>query len=184
VVDLAKRKGNRSGRGAAKKPARKRDLGASATEIGRRCDLSRQRVGQLETEGVFKRNEHGRFDIDGCVIAYIRWLRDENRRGSKAAGASSLQDARMREIEQRIAREDGRTIEIEKVQAGVDQLVGAFRAELAGVAAASTRDLALRDEFDRHLNVAIERCRAGLEGMCSDLQAGRETVVDGEEADA
>jgi hypothetical protein len=168
----------------ARKAAPAKAKGASATAVGRCLDLSRQRVGQLEAEGVFARiSGTSRFDLGACTIAYIRWLRDENRRGSKAAGASVFQIARTKEIEQRIAREDGRLLLIESVDAAIDQIVGSFRAELAGVAAASTRDLDQRQAIEGHLNAAIERCREGLEGARADLQAGREVFVDSEEAD-
>lgn len=158
--------------------------GVSATEIGRRLDMSRQRVGQLEAEGVFSQLAGGRFDMAACTIGYIRWLKDENRRGSKAAGASLFQQVRMKEIEQRIAREDGRLVPIEAVDAANDQIVGTFRSELSGVAAASTRDVELRQVIDGHLNVAIERCRHSLGGAADDMRAGREVLVEGEEADA
>lgn len=168
----------------AKKPLRKRDLGASAAELGRHCDITRIRVGQLESEGVFKRNAHGRFDLVPNVIAYIRWLRDENRRGSKASGVSDFQKARTRELEQRMAREDGRLVPIEEVAAGITDILGTYRSELSGVAAASTRDLDTRLAIESNLNGAIERCRARFEAMEGDLRAGREVKLDGDEADA
>lgn len=169
----------------AAKAAPAKAKGASATEIGRRLDLSRQRIGQLEAEGVFARISGGsRFDLGACTIAYIRWLRDENRRGSKASGASLFQQTRMREIEQRMAREDGRLVPFEAVEAANEQIVGTFRSELSGVAAASTRDLELRQTIDGNLNAAIERCRQSLSGTESDLREGREVLVEGEEADA
>lgn len=169
----------------AAKAAPAKTKGASATEVGRRLDLSRQRVGQLEAEGVFKRIEGTtRFDVGACTIAYIRWLRDENRRGSKSSGASVFQQARTREIEQRIAREDGKLVPIEEVQAGVADILGTYRAELSGVPAASTRDLDVRAAIESNLNGAIERCRARFEAMEGDLRAGREVKLDGDEADA
>lgn len=173
----------RSKKAAKAAPAKAK--GASATELGRRLDLSRQRVGQLEAEGVLKRIDGTtRFDVTACTIAYIRWLRDENRRGSKASGASVFQQARTREIEQRMAREDGKLIPIEEVQAGITDILGAYRAELSGVAAASTRDLDTRNAIESNLNGAIERCRARFEAMEGDLRAGREVKLDGDETDA
>lgn len=168
----------------ARKPAPvKAAKGVSATEVGRHLEMSRQRVGQLEAEGVFPRLANGRFDLTACRIAYIRWLKDENRRGSKAAGASVFQVARTREIEQRIAREDGKLIPIDEVQAGITDILGTYRAELSGVAAASTRDLDVRAAIESNLNGAIERCRTRFEAMEGDVRAGREVQLDGDEAD-
>lgn len=166
----------------AKKPQRKSDLGASAAELGRHCDITRTRVGQLETEGVFKRNAHGRFDLVPNVIAYIRWLRDENRRGSKAAGVSRAQEARATEIERRIAREDGQLVEAEDVLALVTEIVSGTVAELRGVPAASTRDPETREAIERVLNGAFDRCRARFEKLSADLRSGRGLVFEGDEA--
>lgn len=152
--------------------------GASAAVVGRHLLMSRQRVGQLEAEGVFSKSVGGGFALDKCRTAYIRWLKDENRRGSKASGASVFQQARTREIEQRMAREDGKLVPIEAVNAAIDQIVGTFRSELSGVAAASTRDLELRQTIDGNLNAAIERCREGLSSAEIDLRAGRDPISD------
>lgn len=165
----------------AEKP---RTNGVSAAAIGEHLDISRQRVGQFTQEGVFALNEAGKLDLDACRLAYIRWLRGANRRGSKAASENAFREARVREIEQRIAKEDGRLIAIEDVAAGVTDIMGALRAELSGVAAASTRDLALREAIEGHLNGAIERSRRRFEEMGGSIRAGRGVPLDGEEADA
>ena len=166
---------------AAKKQAQN---GVSAAEIGRHLDMSRQRVGQLEAESVFKRLDNGRYDLTACRIAYIRWLKDENRRGSKAAGASRVQDARTREIERRMAREDGQLVEADDVQALVIEIVGGFVSELHGVPAGASRDPAVRSAIEEVLNGAIDRCRARFEKLGADLRSGRGIILEDQEGDA
>jgi hypothetical protein len=146
--------------------------GVSATEVGRHLDMSRQRVGQLQAEGVFPRLDDGRFDLNICRIAYIRWMKDENRRGTKASGASRVSESRARAIEQRIAREDGRLIETDDVFAAVADILGTFRSELAGVPAATTRDLGVRSEIEKHLEGAIGRCRLRFKAIEEGVRAG------------
>src|SRR5207253_1359713 len=97
----------------AKKPATAsapKRKGASANQCGTHLDLSRVRVVQLVNEGALPRNVDGSFDLDACRLAYIRYLRSEDRRGAKSATASRVQEARAKEIELRTAREEGRLV--------------------------------------------------------------------------
>jgi hypothetical protein len=158
--------------------------GASANQCGAHLDLSRVRVVQLVNEGALPRNNDGSFDLDACRIAYIRYLRSEDRRGAKSATASRVQEARAKEIELRTAREEGRLVPLESVQAAVADILGTFRYELTGVPAASTRDLSVRSEIEKHLNDAIDRCRQRFDKVSDDLRAGREIQLEGEETDA
>jgi hypothetical protein len=167
----------------AVKPSTKRK-GASASLCGAHLDLSRVRVVQLVEEGALPRNADGSFELDACRLAYIRYLRSEDRRGSKSAVQSRVQEARAREIELRTAREAGRLVPMESVTAAVADILGTYRFELSGVPAAATRDLGARLDIEKQLNDAIDRCRQRFEAVSSDLRAGREVSLEGEEADA
>jgi hypothetical protein len=158
--------------------------GASANECGTHLDLSRVRIVQLVNEGALPRLKDGSFDLDACRIAYIRYLRSEDRRGAKSATASRVQEARANEIELRTAREEGRLVPLEGVQAAFADILGTYRYELTGVPAASSRDLAVRSEIEKHLNDAIDRCRKRFGEVGDALRSGREVVLEGEEADA
>jgi hypothetical protein len=163
-------------------PAKRK--GASANQCGTHLDLSRVRVVQLVDEGHLPRNSDGSFDLDACRIAYIRYLRSEDRRGAKSATASRVQEARAKEIELRTAREEGRLIPLEGAQAAMTDILGTFRYELTGIPAASTRDLKVRAEIEKHLNDAIDRCRQRFEQAGDALRSGREVSLEGEETDA
>jgi phage terminase Nu1 subunit (DNA packaging protein) len=158
--------------------------GASANACGLHLDLSRVRVVQLVDEGVLPRNKDGSFDLDACRIAYIRYLRSEDRRGAKSATASRVQEARAKEIELRTAREEGRLVPLDDVNAAIADILGTYRSELNGVPAASSRDLAVRGEIEKQLYDAIDRCRQRFEKVSDDLRAGREVSLEGEETDA
>ncbi|WP_456722179.1 hypothetical protein [Bradyrhizobium sp. USDA 4350] len=158
--------------------------GASANQCGTHLDLSRVRVVQLVNEGALPRNDDGSFDLDACRIAYIRYLRSEDRRGTKSATANRVQEARAKEIEQRTLKDANKLVDLESVQAAVADIIGTYRFELTGVPAASTRDLAVRAEIEKHLNDAIDRCRQRFGKVSDDLRAGREIKLEGEEADA
>lgn len=158
--------------------------GASANQCGTHLDLSRVRIVQLVNEGALPRNDDGSFDLDACRVAYIRYLRSEDRRGAKSVTASRVQEARAKEIELRTAREEARLVPLESVQAAVADILGTYRYELTGVPAAVTRDLAFRAEIEKQLNDAIDRCRQRFDQVGDALRAGREVSLEGEEADA
>lgn len=171
-------------RRAKSAPKRNRTAGAfpglsvSAAALARCCDISKQRVGQLETEGVFLRNAAGAFDLEQNITSYVRYLRDERRAHSRSAAGERAHQARAKEIEIRIAREEGQLIPIEEVAAGIADILGTYRAELSGIAAASTRDLDTRNAIESNLNGAIERCRARFEAMEGDLRSGQPVDLD------
>ena len=163
-------------------PAKRK--GASANACGLHLDLSRVRIVQLVDEGALPRNKDGSFDLDACRIAYIRYLRSEDRRGAKSATASRVQEARAKEIELRTEREEGRLWDADAEETAVADILGAYRSELSGVPAASTRDLTVRGEIEKQLNDAIDRCSARFANATASLRAGREVSLEGEEADA
>lgn len=166
---------------AVRKPAAK---GTSDAAVGKHLDLSRQRVPQLVAEGVFKKTKGGKLDLDECRIAYIRFLRATERRVNQSAETNKFRDARAREIDLRIAREEMKLIDIDDVDALVGEIVGGFRSDLSGVPAACTRDLAMRRLIEMQLNGAIDRCRKRFEEAQRNHWDGSESAVDNEEAGA
>lgn len=166
---------------AAKKP---RVVRVSGAAVGRHLDLTPQRVGQLADEGVLARGADGKFDLDEARLAYIRWVRDETRKSSASQTSSALAVARTREVELRIAREEGAVIDLEDVQFAVAEIVGAFVSELAGLSAACTRDLELRRSIEKHVNGAIDRCRERFEKAERNNFDSSESAVEEDDAAA
>lgn len=137
-----------------------------------------QWIRDLAKKGHIPRPERGMLPLVATVQGYIRYLKDEERRSSKSAAASAVQQARAREIELRIARESGKLLEMDDTEAAFADILGALRSELAGVPAASTRDLALREIIDGHLNDAIARARNRFRQFIEALRAGGNRGVD------
>lgn len=133
---------------------------------------------QLANKGYIPKAVSGLYPIAPTVQGYIRWLKDEERRTSKTAAASAVQQARAKEIELRIAKESGKLLELEDTEAAFANILGAFRSELAGVPAASTRDLALREVIDGHLNDAIARARDRFRQFIEAIRASGNSGVD------
>lgn len=133
---------------------------AQATRL---LKLSDERLRQLASQGHIPKAVKGMYPLVGIVHGYIDFLKDEERRSSKSAAASAVQAARAKEIEMRIARESGKLIEMEDIEAMFSEWMSVFRSDLSGIPAAVTRDLALREKIETAINDAIGRLRNSLE---------------------
>jgi hypothetical protein len=135
--------------------------GVSAEAVGKHLDLSRQRVGQLVSEGVLVRLKNGGFDLDDSRIRYIRWLRDDQRRAVQTMQRARLDELKAREIEIRIAEADHRLVELDEVFDLLVEIIGTTKAEFYGLPARWTRDPVemerLRGDIDEILTKISER---------------------------
>ncbi len=128
---------------------------------------------QLCRDGRIPRPARGMVPLVACVQGYIRWLKDEERRTSKTAEAAAVHRARAREIELRIAREQGQLVELADAEAIFSDVMGTWRTELAGLGAAVTRDLTIRQRIDDHIEGAVARARAKFSAERNRLAKGK-----------
>jgi hypothetical protein len=121
--------------------------------------VTSSRVNQLVNEGWFKRvdGQRGRYNWREAVGGFVRWMRDEDRRSSKSAAHTRIQDAKARDIETRTQQRLGRLIPLEVYEEMIDNVAGMVRSEFAGLAAASTRDLTMRRIIEREVNARLRR---------------------------
>lgn len=155
-------------------------LADSAKLIGK----SETHVLTLVKEGLLKKSGRGLYRPQDVAQAALKFRESEDRRTSQTEERRRLETARAQSEELKFAKEAGQLYDADDVEAVFTDILGTYRSELSGVAAASTRDLALRKTIEKHLNGAIDRCRASFEKAASALRAGREVSLDGEEADA
>lgn len=144
--------------------------------------LTPQWLRQLAAKGYIPKAVKGHYQLVGAVQGYINWLKDEERRTSKVQADSGLKAARQREVEIRVAREEGRLVEMEDVEAVVSSVWTTLRAELSGLPASVTRDVALRDEIEKGLNAAFARSQGKFREASEALRSGRDPLgADGED---
>ncbi len=124
---------------------------------GRLLMVSAERVRQLAKEGWIEKQGKDQFYLVDVVQGYIRFRNDSDRRAQKSAADSRVRDARAREIELRNALREGRLIETEEALSIVEEMVGIFRAETAGLPARVTRDLQFRRTIETAVNDILER---------------------------
>ncbi|WP_245471133.1 hypothetical protein [Bradyrhizobium genosp. SA-3] len=137
--------------------------------------VSPERIRQLSKEGWIEKQGRDQFLLVDVVQGYIRFRNDSDRRAQKSAADSRVRDARAREIELRNAVREGRLIEIDEAMAIVEEMIGLFRAETAGLPARVTRDLqfrktietAVNDILERVADIAAERGRAVAEARAA-----------------
>jgi phage terminase Nu1 subunit (DNA packaging protein) len=102
---------------------------------------------------------------------YIRYLTDEQRRSSKTATLSEVQSARAAEIRLRIAREQHELVDLDEAICVVDEVVGALKSDLDGLAASVTRDPVLRGVIEVKVDEIFQRHAAGLKQKAGALRA-------------
>lgn len=146
------------------------------------CSL--QWLRKLASDGVIPPAVGGRYPAQQAVLGYVNWLKSEDRRGAKAAAENGLRAARQREVELRIAREEGRLVDMEDVEAVVAHVFGTLRAELSGVPAAVSRDRSVRASVEQAINGALSRCSGRIAEACEALRAGRDPLDGDAEDDA
>lgn len=119
-------------------------------------------VQKLAKDGWIPKAERGQYSLIGVVQGYIAFLKDEARRASKSAADSRVRDARAREIELRVARQQADLISYVDHVAILDEILGHIRAEMEGAPARLTRDRGLRDELKEIIHDALDKASRRL----------------------
>lgn len=130
----------------------------------------------LAQKGHFPKAVKGRYPLVAVVQGYVKFLKDEERAGTKVHAESGLKAARQREVELRIAKEEGRLVEMDEVEAVVASILSTLRAELGGVPASVTRDVGLRAEIEKAHNGAFARSQAKFSEASAALRSGRDAL--------
>ncbi len=140
------------------------------------------RVLALVKQGYIPKTGRGQYTIVGVVQGYIRFLKDGEKRSAKSAAANRVAAARAAEIELRTAERAHRLIATDEAIDFVDEIVGSLKAELSGLAARLTRDVALRRKIKAEVDGVLQRAADRCEQRSSDLRtSGSIATADSEE---
>jgi hypothetical protein len=134
--------------------------------------VSEERVRQLAKMDYVPKAARGKYPLIGLVQGYIRFLKDEERRSSKSATASRMQEAKATEIDMRIAEKRRELIPLEEAEAVVDVLVGRIRSEFSGLPIRVTRDMTLRRELESEVNGSLNRIGETMVALAQTLREG------------
>lgn len=151
----------------AKKPAatpRKAALASpilTTAQAAELLEITAERVRQLVKSDHIEKRGKDRIPLVSAVRGYIRFLKEDERRSSKSASASRVQDSRAREIDLKVAEREGRLIDVVEHRELFAEVFGTLKAGLAGVPARVTRDMdhrrRLETEIDDILRQAADR---------------------------
>lgn len=133
--------------------------------------ITQRHLTRLVADGWIKKTD-GKFTVVGTVQGFIHYKNDENRRNSQKSASSKAADARAREIELRIARQERQLIPLEEAVASMNFAVGAMRAELEGSAANITRDRELRNRIQDAHDGILKRASQRVEREAAALRRG------------
>lgn len=144
-------------------------LKQAATLVGK----SERWVQLRAQEGFFESRKRGEYPLLSFVRGVVAYHDALLEKGNKAAAANRATEARTREIELRTAERARRVIPIEDAEAVISEVAAMVNAELAGLPARVTRDLALRREIEAEAGRALDRLRDRASRAIEALSAGQ-----------
>ena len=128
--------GVRVNRGAPAKQQRQAVTAVSGRKLAAHLDLSLQRITQLTNiEHVLTKLPNGKYDQDACRVAYLRWLRDPERRTARSKADAEFTAAKAELIRLRVAEKKRVLIEFEEAREVAEKIVTTTVVAMGGMAA-------------------------------------------------
>jgi hypothetical protein len=134
-------------------------------------EMSPERIRQLVKTGYIEKRGKDQVPLVSAVRGYIRFLKDEDRRSSRTASASRVQDARARDIELKIAEKESRLIDMVEHLDLFAETFGVVKSGMAGVPLRSTRDPELRRKIETEINDVLAKAARRFEQGTANLRA-------------
>lgn len=155
-----------------------------AAQAAKMIMVTPQWLRQLAAQCYIPVAEKGRYPLGAVIQGYIKFLKDDDRRSSKSATASRMQDAKTAEIEMRLAEKRRELIPVDDAQAAIDVIVGKVRAEFSGLPARATRDMTLRRVLEAETNASLNRVADAVAASAEYFEKGGELPSGGGTDDA
>lgn len=146
--------------------------------------ITPERVRQLSNMGYVPKVARGRYPLLGAVQGYIRFLKDDDRRPSKAAAAEALRDVRAEEVKRRMAREDLKIVDIDEATATYEDMIGELLKMVNSLPAQITRNPSERRRIEDIIGKAQGRFVARAAEVISLLETGGKAAYPEDEDDA
>ena len=118
---------------------------------------SDERIRQLCKDGWFQKQGHGKYHLVAVVQGYIAFLKDAERRASKSAASSRMQDLKTEKaaLELQVAQRE--LLPRDDLYAASDFISATVKNEMLGLPARLTRDLDERAAIDNEVRNALNR---------------------------
>jgi excisionase family DNA binding protein len=156
----------------------------STTEAAELLELTSERIRQLIASGHIPALVNGKVALAAVVRGYIHFRNEDDRRTSKSASASRVQDARAREIELKVAEREGRLIDIVEHRELYGEVFGTLKADMNGVGQRFGRDQAQRRQIEQGIDAIFDKAADRFEKGTRDIVGASEAgeVVEGNDA--
>ncbi|EPE98439.1 hypothetical protein [Rhizobium grahamii] len=118
------------------------------SEAARLLMVSDERLRQLVKLSYIKPSVRGHYEHDDVIQGYIKFLKDEERKGSKVAAQSRMQDAKTAEIELRLAEKQRSVIPLDDAIYAIEFAAAKFRDAMLSLPARFTRDMGERRKLE------------------------------------
>lgn len=144
-------------------------------------------VQQLEKQGVLKKKGRSRYDLAASVQAYIKFkVESEVARAvpEQSNPGERVKAERARKLKLDNDEKERRLVQMPSAVAALDAIVGPLKADLAGVPARVTDDVALRRRIEDATDAVLRGLADRFAKAGRDLRAGRDPLSAGDEDDA
>lgn len=142
-------------------------------------------VQQLEKQGILVKVGRGRYNLAAAVQAYIAFkVESEVARAvpEETSPGERVKTERARKLKLENDEKELRLVQTPDAVAALDAIVGPLIADLAGVPARATDDVALRRDIEDAIRSVLKGLADRFEKAGADLQAGRDPLSpDGED---
>jgi len=129
-------------------------------------------IGKLNKMEYIPKAGRSRWHLVAVVQGYIRFLKDEDRRSSKSASSSRMQDVKTERLEMQMRSERRELVEREDVNLVLDTAASLMQSSLMAVPAKYTRNMAERRKLEKLIADALGVIATGMEKKAAALAAG------------
>lgn len=133
-------------------------------------------VGKLHKMEYVPKAGRGKWNLVSVVQGYIRFLKDEDRRSSKSASASRMQDVKTARLELQMRAESRELVPFDDAKLVLDTAAGLMRSSVMAVPAKFTRDLKERRRLENLLSEALGQIATGIDKKAEALEEGQDVV--------
>ena len=128
-------------------------------------DVTPRRLRQLASDGWFKNIGRNKWSAVGVVHGYVKFLKSDDRNSQKSIATARVTNARTRQIELSIAKQEGSLIPLDEHNELIAFVAGLFLTQLSSLPARITRNVRERSRIE----VIIDESRASLSKKLSEL---------------
>ncbi|MGN7870535.1 hypothetical protein [Paracoccus sp. 22332] len=131
-----------------------------------------ERVRQLIKSGHVPRGPRGKVNLVAAIQGYVAFLKEAAEKAAQPPSRERINNARERQIELLIAKEERALIPIEDAIMAMDKVVGVTNAELSGLPARITRDMGIRRKAEAEVHGVRKRISDALAKMSGAARTG------------